>query len=531
MKNFRKPFTLIVIFMFVCLNIIAPVKAEEANMSVIKNFMGRSNAANDDNTSSIGWERVTVNWDKIEPRVGTVDQKALDTIKTKVLQNKRQGKNVLLMLDAPPIWAVNGESYRFEKDGIQYDMGEWEGVKYGEMLRNLTTYDDKGEGTMKELTFSSHVMPIASKELDSWKDFVELVVQTFSQDSYNVKYYQIYNQPFGKVEDFYGTTEQFVNEIHKPAADIIHKYGCKVVSGGLSKSVPIDRFVSILDDTKAWDSIDVFNLYYNTLGSINYLYEEAKKHGKNEPSIWETETGFDNPGTYIPNFYPRVFHWALSHWSSDNPDQFKLFWSETASNDTKLLLSDKNKLTKYGKEISALEQLLSGKTIEIFKNYSLIPDVKFSPYENDSSTEAFLIDGKKVVIAANMIKENTAAIFAAKNEDTLHLDFTGSLIDMNISGVPNDASVQRVTVLGTGWDIHKKWDESGRLYSYVAIPDKLNAPAVLQNELAENVTGDNNVVLSFYVRIESDTGIRNDVPEPENETSVKRLKDLDLGQE
>ncbi|OWA73336.1 glycoside hydrolase family 39, partial [Klebsiella pneumoniae] len=69
-------------------------------------------------------------------------------------------------------------------------------------------------------------------EEKDWTDFISAVVNRYSRAPYNIKYYQIWNEPTKKAGFWKGSNEQFIDSIYIPAAKIIKKHGGKVVFGG-----------------------------------------------------------------------------------------------------------------------------------------------------------------------------------------------------------------------------------------------------------------------------------------------------------
>lgn len=68
-------------------------------------------------------------------------------------------------------------------------------------------------------------------------------------------------------------------------------------------------------------TIDVIDIHYFPLSSWEYLYSRVLKPGK-VWGLWQTEVGFTTSTSWVPNNYPRFFHWAIRHdWE---PDRYKI---------------------------------------------------------------------------------------------------------------------------------------------------------------------------------------------------------------
>lgn len=476
----------------------APVSADNAEnteMSYIVNIMGRSNALEYNETEGIGWENVNVDWSLAEPSRSSIDTNYISELHSTIKNIQKQGKKTMLTIENPPVWAVNKSDLSFDRDDGTYTLSAYIGIKYGKMLRNLTHPD----GTTEEIMADTLQLPVSQSAYSSWTSFVESMAKEFKDDG--IEYVQVNSNPFGSVNEYYGGAEDYFVNIHKPAAEILHKYGYKVVCGGVSTGFGVTRILDLLDRQNGYDTIDVFNLTYNTLGAVNYLYNELKTRGIDNPSIWLTAVGYENSGVYTPNLYPRFFRWIIDVRDSSNPDQFKIFWSERAQDGKEIPLSNEEGQTIYGKEIAALARLLDGKTVDKFESFEFSARLNFHIFDNMSSAEGFIMDSGRVVIAAHFLKQNTAAIFSTDDGDTMHVNFSNSYVSANISGIPENSVVKRTTITGTQWEVNKKWDENGDMFMDVAVPDKISAPASNINETAEAIAANSGFMTTFFIEI------------------------------
>ncbi len=472
-----------------------PAAADTADMSYVSNMLGRSNALKYDETQGIGWENVSVDWAKAEENRGIINAEYISSVHDTLKQISKSGKKAMLTIENVPMWAVDKSELIFDRDEGTYKLGEYIGIKYGKMLRNLT-YPD---GRVEELTVGTEQMPVSKKYSSAWTDFVEKTAKEFKNDG--VEYVQIGNNPFGSVKEFFANADDYFVSIHKPAAEILHRYGYKTVCGGVSTGFGVTRILDLLDRQNGYDTIDVFNLTYNTLGAVNYMYNRLTEKGLKNPSIWLTAVGYENSGVYTPNLYPRFIRWSLDVRDTSNPDQFKIFWSEKAQDGKEIPLSRDGEATIYGKEIAAIEKLLNGKTLAAFEGYNYSAQLNFRIFDNMSSAEGFKTEDGRIILAAHFLKQNTAAIFSNENGDTMHVNFSNSYTGINVSGIPKNSVVKRTTVTGNQWEINREWHEDGTMYMDVAVPDKISAPANNINETAEAVAANSGFMTSFFVEI------------------------------
>ena len=466
-----------------------------SDMSYVSNMFGRSNALEYGEAPGIGWENVSVDWAAAEDTSGKIDADYILSVHNTLNAIKSSGKKAMLTIENVPMWAVDKSEFTFDRDEGRYKLGEYIGIKYGKMVRNLT-YPD---GNVEEITVGTEQMPVSKRYQYAWTSFVEKIAKEFKADG--VVYVQIGNNPFGSAKEYFSGADEYFTGMHKPAADILHRYGYKVVCGGVSTGFGVTRILDLLDRQNGYDTIDVFNLTYNTLGAVNYMYNELTKKGKENPSIWLTAVGYENSGVYTPNLYPRFLRWSIDVRDTSNPDQFKIFWSEKAQNGKEIPLCSNGELTIYGKEIAAIANLLDGKTLNKFDRFEYGAQLNFHIFDNMSSAEGFKTEDGRVVLAAHFLKQNTAAIFSNDSGDTMHVNFSNSYTGIKISDIPRNSIVKRTTVTGNQWEINREWNDDGTVYTEVAVPDKISAPAGNINETAEAVAANSGFMTSFYVEI------------------------------
>lgn len=162
------------------------------------------------------------------------------------------------------------------------------------------------------------------KDPKDWANYVDRVVSHFTQSPYNVKYFQIWNEP--NAEYWTGTYQEFVDNIYIPAAKIIHKYGGKVVFGGWAAVKPDDLpdLNTWLNYHNAWQYTDIVDIHYRGVDAWDYLYPLWIKNNKCE-GLWVTEYGWNTTEYFIPNYIIPMAKWALEHQWIDK-DKYRVFY-------------------------------------------------------------------------------------------------------------------------------------------------------------------------------------------------------------
>ncbi|HBT4817013.1 TPA: hypothetical protein MB325_001019 [Klebsiella quasipneumoniae subsp. quasipneumoniae] len=207
-------------------------------------------------------------------------------------------------------------------------------------------------------------------DYSSWIKFVKAAVARYSSEPYNIKYFQVWNEPTKKANYWLGTNDDFVNKIYIPAAKEIRSKGGMVVFGGWPASNSINELDRIMFKLNAIKYTDIIDFHYGNEGPYNHLYENYLKPGYVK-GIWQTELGFRTEQDGLLRIYLTIFHWMLSHnWSSE--DQYKLFWYPGWGSREKELrgltttLAAKNTVpTKNGNQLSLLNSLYGGGNLKL----------------------------------------------------------------------------------------------------------------------------------------------------------------------
>ncbi len=377
----------------------------------------------------ISWVRTDLSWSRCEPKRGKWNRKYLVDWGKVVIRNRKYGVETLPILDYMVPWAARRSEWSFTVGNKRYDVHSWDGKSN---VRIATEIDLK-TGKKKSLKIpASRIPPENVKDLET---FVERVVSFLSKPPYNVRYFQIWNEANDKFTGFwYGGMDEYMKTIHLPAAKIIRKYGCKVVYGGYPCNGSMSHYLSVLNKHNAWDTLDVLDVHYFPLSAWQYLYDRIKHKGR-EFGIWQTEIGFTKSKSWVPNNYPRFFHWAITHhWRKDRYRIFQFaYWSPDdpkAYGYNRCLLSG-DRLSYHGKAFVTLGELLDADKVKDYPYWKTRPILRTEIDERKSSAEGFDC-GDRIVLAIHLADQNGAAIFTDWNltMDNMHLDVADTRIEV-----------------------------------------------------------------------------------------------------
>lgn len=371
----------------------------------LNQFLGANNvAAPDWHKYGLGWCRHDFSWAAIEPENDLFAWGQYDRIVEEV---HRQGFEILPMLGYTAPWAATNQ----------------------------------GDG------FSP------PKKVPDWEDFVAHAVARYSRPPFNLRYFQVWNEPTVKTGFWHGKSDdEFFEKVHMPAAKIIRRYGCFVVFGGWPCSDSLDHLAELLDKHKAWQWTDILDLHYFENSAWQTLYDRYIKTGKCR-GLWQTEIGFHPFPGYLPNCYLRALHFGLRNgWSF--PDQYKLFWfafwgagedgpkclTTTAADGTQAS-------TEHGKRLLVMNEVLGKGTISVFSDLAVEPRLAPMLAEEGPTALGFRVGDRRVVIVL--------LLDAAAHEQHPEVE-----LDMRLSRKPQRALM--VTSIGRRSDLPMSW-ESGRL--------------------------------------------------------------------
>lgn len=238
------------------------------------------------------------------------------------------------------------------------------------------------------------------QEYSSWIEFIKAAVARYSKEPYNIKYFQIWNEPTKKANFWLGTNEEFINKIYIPAAKEIRMKGGLVVFGGWPASNSISELDNVMFKLGAIKYTDIIDFHYGNEGPYNHLYKNYLKPGLVK-GIWQTELGFRTEPDGLLRIYLKIFRWMLLHdWSSK--EQYKLFWYPGWGSREKELrgltttLESRNTVpTKNGNQLSLLNALYGGGNLKLIK-------LSITDCSSCSRNEVFAVSiGNKRIVIAN----------------------------------------------------------------------------------------------------------------------------------
>jgi hypothetical protein len=342
----------------------------------------------------LGWTRRDFSWGEIEKSNDQWDWSTPDRL---VLEAHAQGVGFLPILDYTANWAASKEGDGFSPP------------------RNVA----------------------------DWEDFVEHVVARYSRPPFNLRYFQVWNEPTVKTGFWHAESdEEFFEKIHLPAAKIIKRYGCDVVFGGWPCSDSVDHFSELLDRYEAWRWTDVLDLHYFENTAWQTLYDRYVQTGKCR-GLWQTEIGYHTFPQYLPNCYLRAAHWALRHgWTE--PNQYKLFWfaSWGAGPDAEKCLTGpgadgNNTLSAHGQRLEVLQRVFGGGSLQVWEGFRTEPSIPPQLEEETSTALGFLVGGRPVL--------------ALLLEDTLLQAHATVRVKVNLAARPR--AIRAVDALGQTRDV------------------------------------------------------------------------------
>lgn len=297
----------------------------------------------------LGWGRHDFSWGAIEPRRGEFVWDDYDAI---VLKAHASGREVLPMLGYTAAWANAAQDGFAPPDRVA-----------------------------------------------DWERFVERTVARYSRPPFNLRYFQVWNEPTRKAGFWHGASEEeWVDKIYLPAARIIRRLGCCVVFGGWPISEPerLDHFLRYHD---AWRYTDIIDVHYFEMGSWQALYDQWIATGRCR-GLWQTEIGYLTFPNYLPNAYLRGLYWALKHdWSF--PEKYKLFWFAfwgAGPDAPRCLTGPDGFVSEHGQRAAVMRRLLGSGRLQAFDDYTLDPPLGFALHEETSAAMGFQC-GKRRVIA------------------------------------------------------------------------------------------------------------------------------------
>ena len=302
----------------------------------LRDFLGVNNPIEADKAKQmgIGWVRLTsAVWYYVEPSKGTWDWSKSDAA---IQQAQSSGLQVLPLVAYTPEWSA-------------------------------TVPHAKG------------VAP--PKNAADWQDYVEHLVARYSSPPYNLRYFQVWNEPTKEAGFWLGTDQQYADMIYLPAAKIIRDHHCYVVFGGWPNNGTVQRLDALMNYHNLWQLTDIVDVHYRSINDFQQLYSQWVATGKCR-GIWQTEYGYTvEPGAASGNI-SNYLTWALQTGWRD-PNEFKIFWFAASAPDgegEKDLIKFVStggqmsaQLSGQGQHLVAMAQALGQGPLSKFTDFSIQP--------------------------------------------------------------------------------------------------------------------------------------------------------------
>lgn len=309
---------------------IAPVAKGQNVEPMLHDFVGTNHpiAANWAQDFGIGWVRLTAGWMGIEARQGSFNWTDADR---PIQTAEAGGAQVVLLLAYTPAW-----DQTIKSDG-----------------------------------------QAPPKNPQDWTHFVEAAVARYSAAPFNIKYFQVWNEPTQKATFWMGTDNQYIDMIYLPAAKIVRQHGGYVVFGGWPLSNSVQELDTVLNYHNAWQWTDYVDMHYRGIADLKHEYSEWVANGKCR-GLWETEIGNNTDPEFTVGVYNQFLGWTLQVGWRD-PNEFKFFWyasyASGAEGQKYLLLQTGTTFapTKHGQNLMALNQALGGGPLKLFTQFTSQP--------------------------------------------------------------------------------------------------------------------------------------------------------------
>jgi hypothetical protein len=452
-----------------------------------REFAGVNQAGTTGLVSNLQWSRQDFDWGTVEPAKGQIDQAALAEYVRQFTEAKAHGETILPVLDYTAGWAANRTGYSYEFHGKTYEYGAVTGTEGWNFIRPLVVKDASGK-VLSDESVQTNIGHTPPQDPKDFADFVKLAVDTLKP--LGITYFQVWNEAYPGSGFWEGGMDQYMQDIQLPAAKVIHDAGVKLVYGGWICGAPLSEYIALLDKWHAWKTIDVFDMHYMPIGTMQTIYAAAQKRGIKNPSVWQTELGFTTEDKFFADVYPRVFQWALSK-GGKNADQVKLlYFANWSPNDPAAFgynrtINNSDGLTTKGKTLTTLADLLRGSKAEVYDDFTTSPGLKPELNEALSTANGFRLDNDHVVLAIDLKRQNQADIFEDQNTgDTIHLDFGEPTMTVTLRDVRNVKSLDRVDLFGNHTPL--TWKATGKNSIQVVVPIKDTDPTVHALNQTEN---------------------------------------------
>lgn len=324
-----------------------------------KDFVGTNGVPTSAETAQqfgIGWVRSDFPWPILEPKKGQFQWAAGDATVRKI---QAMGLQFLPMVGYSPAWAAT---------------------------------DPKNPKS-------------APKDTQDWTNFVEQLVAHYSAPPFNLRYFQIWNEPTQAAGFFIGKPQQYIDQVYLPAAQIIRRHHCYVVFGGWPLSNPLTQLEQILNYHNTWQWTDIIDVHYMPMPNWRQLCDDWVKTGKCR-GVWQSEMGYTSDPASIPRTYLFGLYVALSRGWTD-PNQYKFFWftlSSTGSDAPGCLLKG-NALTAQGTRLKVLNDLLGAGDLSVLNGITTRPALQ--PNGTTSTVLGFKVGQDRAVVGVILVNDRS----------------------------------------------------------------------------------------------------------------------------
>ncbi|MFH1009365.1 MAG: hypothetical protein V1800_17960 [Candidatus Latescibacterota bacterium] len=324
--------------------------------------------------------------------------------------------------------------------GASFSFDKWDHEMQAAQAHGVTPFPLLGVNYTPAWATHEGVNRYPPRSIQQLREGVEALVRRTSRPPLDLTFFEVSNEPnigwFWRTADPGEVHKVYIDQILIPTAEIIHRYGGKVVAPSITMEWPDNAWparerpkrkcfsvawsIKAIQDWlgyhDAWKHIDYFSLHYtkgdtektmvpyaeNMMPLYDYLFDNWVRPGKIE-GIWNTEEGltaveagnvgevalepWEVPpyGQWVPRYTVPVIHWAIGRGWRDR-DQYKVFWynirSGGALSPTSMVGGeDGREILDPGKAMGTLVRLFSN--VETVDVYGGSVDVGFGLYPKD----------------------------------------------------------------------------------------------------------------------------------------------------
>ncbi len=393
--------------------------------------------------NSLGWNRIDISWAAAEPEQGKWNEAYLKKMYATIKRNLDANIKFLPCLAYAPGWAAIKGEHIFQTSNKRkvYTPADKPGI-----YRVVEFKKEKDEWIqVKESEAKNPKIPLDPAHYENWKNFIRKVATDLSQEPYNLEYFQIWNEAHPGSGFYDAPMDEYMQNIHTPAAEVIHGLGRKVVYGGFPVCGSVDQLVRLITKHKAWNTIDVLDIHYFPEWCMDYLRRHAAENGRPDMGVWQTEIVFHRKYYAVGTIYPTVLYWGLSN-NWDYVDRYKLFFFALGSpNDPKVYgfgknLMAGNNLTPHGQALKTLGDIFKDHPLAAYPEVKSTPELKFQLRDDRIAALKF---GNQILVAS---------VFTGKTLEE-HEKQNLEMIKLEFPGLKSVQKAERVGVFGETLDI------------------------------------------------------------------------------